>query len=323
MTDPQSNRLDMFNLVSAFYTAHQAIIDAIPARTAAFTTHNTNRAAILAAVGAQSSATTGSTLDKAQARELLNLITDTVFAPVRAWATVNNDNTTLAQFEFSPTQISQIKDDTIQAFLELRITIVNTNIVALADYGITPALITQWEDALTNYLTFLTAPRGAIVQRSVQTSNLRTLFKQTSGHLKTVVDPLMVTLRASHPDLFNEYTRARIIIDRRGPGTPGTPTPPSVPTIKISGIITHAVLLTPVTGATVVITVGTLTYTATTGAAGIYTKDVPSPTVATPASITASAPGLMLQNRAITLQPTQNQTQDFALQPTPPPPPTP
>lgn len=272
MTDAQSNRLDIFNLVSSFYTVHQAVIDLVPARTSAFTQHNANRAAILTAVGGQSSSTTGPTLDKAQAREQLDLLTDTVFAPVRAWAAVNNDNTTREQFAFSLSQISQIKDDTIQAFLELRINIVNANLSALSDYGITPVLVTQWHDALTLYLSFLTAPRGAIVQRSVQTSNLRTLFKLTSDHLRNVADPLMVTLRASQPDIFDEYTRSRIIIDRKGPGSASNPPAPGQ-TMKLTGTVTHAVTAAPLPNVEVTIIRTSGNITVLTIASGNYTTN--------------------------------------------------
>ncbi len=317
MTDPQSNRLDMFNLVSTVYTTYQAVIDTVPARTAAFTKHNTNRNSILQAVGGQSSSTIGPTIDKAQAREELNLFTDTVFAPVRAWAAVNGNNTIGAQFKLSPTQISQIKDDTIQAFLELRITIVNDNIAALNDYGITAPLVTQWQAALTTYLSFLTAPRGAIVQRSVQTSNLRSLFKQTSDHLKKVVDPLMITLRTSQPDLYDTYTRSRIIIDRRGPGNGNPPTPPTPSVdIKISGTVAGNMF--PLPNASITVTVGATSYPTIAGPAGIYAVSIPNPSPSTPATITASAPNFTPETRNITLEPNQNQTQDFNLTSAPP-----
>jgi hypothetical protein len=216
-----------------------------------------------------------------------------------------------------PTQISQIKDDTIQAFLELRITIVNDNIAALNDYGITAPLVTQWQAALTTYLSFLTAPRGAIVQRSVQTSNLRSLFKQTSDHLKKVVDPLMITLRTSQPDLYDTYTRSRIIIDRRGPGNgnPPTPTPPTT-TIKIDGTVAGNMF--PLPNASITVTVGATSYPTIAGPAGIYAVSIPNPAPSTAATITASAATFTPETRNITLEPNQNQTQDFNLTSAPP-----
>lgn len=238
MTDAQSNRLDMFNLVSEFYTANQAVIDAVTARTAAFTAHNANRAAILANLSGQTSNTQGSTADKAEAREQLSLMAETIFLPVRAWATVNGNQTIRAEFDYGRNAIAKIKDDTIEAFLNHRIAIVNDNLPALTDYGITAALVTQLQNALTDYLAFLSAPRGAIVRRSVNTANLKALFRTASAHLRNVVDPLMVTLRATQPDLYKEYTRSRIVIDRRGPGNGGdNPPPPPATGIRISGTV--------------------------------------------------------------------------------------
>lgn len=268
MTDNQSNRLDMYNLVSEFYTANQSVIDTVTARTAAFTTHNANRSAILSNLSGQTSNTEGATADKAEAREQLSLISETVFLPVRAWATLNNDQTTRAEFDYGRNALSKIKDDTIEAFLNLRITIVNDNIAALADYGITPTLVTQWQDALTEYLAFLSAPRGAIVKRSVHTGNLKTLFKTTSAHLKDVVDPLMITLRASDPDVYAEYTASRIIIDRKGPGSGQDPANPQL--TNLTGTVTHANSGGPLANVTVTIMRASGNVTVQTNAAGNY-----------------------------------------------------
>jgi hypothetical protein len=237
MTDAQSNRLDMFNLVSEFYTTNQAVIDTVNARTAAFTAHNTNRATILANLSGQTSNTRGAAADKSGAREQLSIIAETVFLPVRAWASVNADQTTRAEFDYSRSSIQQIKDDTIEAFLNHRIAIVNNNLAALADYGITATLVTQLQDALTDYLAFLSAPRGAIVRRSVNTANLRALFQTASAHLRNVVDPLMVTLRATQPDLYKEYRASRIVIDRRGPGNGDDNPPPAPNGLRIAGTV--------------------------------------------------------------------------------------
>lgn len=328
MTDAQSNRLDMFNLVSSFYTAYQAVIDIVPARTSAFTQHNANRAAILAAVGGQSSATTGPTLDKAQAREQLDLLSDTVFAPVRAWAAVNNDNTTREQFAFSLSQISQIKDDTIQAFLELRINIVNANLPALSDYGIAATLVTQWQDALTVYLSFLTAPRGAIVQRSVQTGNLKTLFKSTSAHLKNVVDPLMVTLRASHPDIFDEYTRSRIIIDRRGPGdtpAPPPPPPPAVQPMNLTGQARHSLTNAPLFNVEVTVMRTSGDVTVFTDAGGNYAANGMEVSLPEIVQVRFRLVGFDDRMENITLVPGEDQILNVTMTPPvlPPPPPMP
>jgi len=314
MTDAQSNRLDMFNLVSEFYTANQAVIDTVTARTAAFTAHNANLVAIQSNLSGQSSNTRGATADKAEAREQLSLISETVFHPVAAWATVNADQTTRAEFDYSRSEIQSIKDDTIEAFLNHRITIVNDNLSALSDYGVTPTLVTQWQDALNEYLTFLNAPRGAIVRRSVHTGNLKNLFKVTSDHLRNVVDPLMVTLRATHPDIYSEYTRSRIIIDRRGPGSGSNP-PPSAQTMKLTGTVTHAVTAAPLSNVEVTIIRTGGNITALTDASGNYAFNAIQLTANENVQVRFRHTGLTERIESTTLLPGQNKVLNVVMTP--------
>jgi hypothetical protein len=130
----------------------------------------------------------------------------------------------------------------------------------------------------------------------------------------------MLALRATQPNLYLGYQSSRIIIDRRGPGTenpPSPPTPPTPPaTIKISGTVAGNMF--PLPNASITVTVGANSYPTIAGAAGIYAVSIPNPTPSTPATITASAPNFTPETRNITLQPGQDQTQDFNLTSAPP-----
>jgi hypothetical protein len=238
MTDAQSNQLDMYGVVKTLYTAHQAVIDTVTARANAFAAFNANVTAINAHVANQSLVTSGVTADKAQARETLNSLTFVVFQLGKAWAKANDDLTSVGEFDFSPSELAKVKDDSVLPFIDHRRTIITANAAALVDYGITPALMTEWTDAITAFGAFNASPRTAIVSRKTSTAQLRNLFKATQTLLRDTIDPLMLLLKVSHPELYAQYLNSRIIIDRKGPGNgPTPPTPLPQNGLRIAGTV--------------------------------------------------------------------------------------
>ena len=321
MTDKQSNKVDMYNAVGLFYTTNQAVIDTVNARVTAFGRLNTNRTALASAIGGQSIKTSGPTKDNQLMRTNLNTLTYAILQPSAAWATVVENNTLRDQFNVSKSELKDIKDETFPDFCRERLTLVNNNIIALNDYGITPAITAVWEADIDNYDAALGRPRLAVITRSTKTKTIKTLISETGKLLKNVIDPLMVIFQTQDPELFDGYTKARIIIDRRGQGN-GTSTTPKV---TLAGTVNTPPVGTSVPNATITIVIGTNSaITVTTDALGKYTRQIPAAPAPRPATITASAPGHVPETRNIMIPISGTHTEDFLLLPTPPPaPPTP
>lgn len=235
MNDKQSNWLDMFRAVNMFYLANMAEIDLVPARTAAFTQHQTNITAIEVKAGLRSATTTGVTQDKRTLRINLENHTYGNIQQVKAYAISINDNTMLALMDFELSYVRAIKDDTLGPWSQQRLNTINPILPALISYGITPATITAWQAAIDAFIPFISAPRNAQVIISGHVQDLKNLFSISNAHLDNTVDSLMNIFRASNPSLYYNYAQAREIIDRgHGPVTP-TPPPPSQP--PITGVI--------------------------------------------------------------------------------------
>ena len=317
MTDGQSNLYDMYVVVEKFYLDNQLIIDAVPARATAFTIFQGNVAAINSNIAIQSMVTVGVTTDKKQARITLNDLSTVIFALARTWAISNEDNTNAEEFNFSHSSIARIKDDSIIPFLEHRKEIVDANAAALADYGITPAILTVWENNMTVYSQRKTKPRTAIVTRSLSTSNLGNLFDATQRHLRDVTDPLMLIFKVTNNELYERYIRCRIVIDRNGSGE----TDPN--DLKILGVIKAVITNAPIKDALITATIGDNTVTATSGIAGEYTMPITGITEPTEVDMTVTHPLFLVAARNITLNPGEDNSQDFGLMPGPPPPPMP
>lgn len=95
----------------------------------------------------------------------------------------------------------------------------NTNLAALAPYGITAALLTSFSSAITNFSTSVPTPRNAVSQRKAYTTELKKLMKDADKILKDQTDKLIQSFKTTHPDFVTAYKSNRVIID---PGSAGT-----------------------------------------------------------------------------------------------------
>lgn len=243
MTDEQSNQLDMLLVLKDFYTANQAAIDVVPILALNFPKIAINIAVINSNLAGQSANIKGVTQTKANLRTNLNQLTFNILGIARAWAVADNNATLQAEFYVTESGLEKIKDDTIAAYCIHRFNLVNANITAMADYGLSATLMTTWQDAITDYENEIASPREAINTRSTYTDNLKTVFNDTMKLLKENIDPVMLNFKSSDPKLYKEYTKARIVIDRKGPGGGGTDKPTDA---KLSGQITDGTTLTPI-----------------------------------------------------------------------------
>lgn len=315
MTDAQSNRLDMYLIVYEFYTSNQVVLDDIPAITNAFNQLNANIDQINAEVGAQSSNTTGVTQDKTALRNTLDSYTATILATAQVWATQNNNNTLAAQFDYSLSDIQRIKDDTMQGFCNYRITLVNDNLAAMADFGLDAAAITDWQNALNAYAAAVERPRQAINARSLHTQRLKTLFSETSALFSETLDPLMLQFKITQPEIYAGYRQARIIIDRGGTNSGGN----GAQTITLSGNVRNEQTMAPIESATVVFVSAddTLALNTQTDQSGNYTLTIrPNASNTTiQGTLTASAQNYSEQSTEIEATPGNSYVNDFSLNP--------
>jgi len=306
----------MYKVVNTLYTANQAVMDLVTARANAFGVFQANVTAINANIANQSLVTQGVTADKAQARETLNSLTAVIFQLARVWALANNDLTNAGEFDFSRSEIEKVKDDSIIPFIEHRLAIINANSGTLIDYGITAALITQWQQAMSDFDTLNASPRSAIVSRKTSTAQLGILFKNTQKLLRDTIDPLVLPLKITHPVIYAQYVSSRIIIDRKGPG---------LNKFTVKGTILDAVTLLPMENATIKLIGPDIAVEVKSNEEGIFILQVIKVKEEKAATLNVSAPDYEPQSRTVTVTPTTSITEDFNLQPLPPPspPPTP
>ena len=90
----------------------------------------------------------------------------------------------------------------------------NAVIASLAPYGILPLDLTDLQGFIDAYELVISAPRVAITVRKGATERIETLIREGTTILTNRMDKLMVDFKTSHPDFYQEYFDARIVVNR-------------------------------------------------------------------------------------------------------------
>ena len=96
----------------------------------------------------------------------------------------------------------------------------------------TPEKRTELTALLEDFHTAIPPRREANNMSKVYTSKINALFNSISKMLKDEIDVLMLLFEESHPDFYNAYKNARLIVDYSGRGKAngnGTLPPPVSP----------------------------------------------------------------------------------------------
>lgn len=91
-----------------------------------------------------------------------------------------------------------------------------TVIAELAPYGVTPALLTEFQETIAGTDEVMNEPRRAMGNRKVATAEIADLHRQIDTLLAEDIDTLMLPLRRSNPALWARYQEARAVFDLPG-----------------------------------------------------------------------------------------------------------
>lgn len=99
--------------------------------------------------------------------------------------------------------------------LDLILSKANALVGDLDDFGVDQAVVDELQTLRDELEVSFTAPRNAIIERKVLTTQIKNLIREIDLLLKHQLDKLIVVLQEEHADLFITYQNARIIIDLR------------------------------------------------------------------------------------------------------------
>lgn len=154
----------------------------------------------------------GATIDKKNARNKLSKFGIQLAGSIEAYAIFIGNNELKKNFHYSNTGFDKFPDTEFLTKIQdvhSQATLLQT---VLSTYGVTPALLTDFQTAITAYTQQLEKPRGIINEKESATQTLEEILESVRLSLEKL-DVLMRHFLFSDPLFYKDYTNARKIIN--------------------------------------------------------------------------------------------------------------
>jgi hypothetical protein len=220
MNKRQNNQLRMFDTVNVTLDNHSRDFSDLTGLVTSHQKLKGNISAIKQLQCQQETNYAGLTENKIQVRAALLKPLAGLSAALVAYAGTTGDNELKVKARVTESRLRYATDTKLFATGTLLAELATPLQNELAAYFITPEKLTEIGDLLTQLNNAMPKKRVADTEGKVLTTNLRDLFRSTGDLLKKEVDVLMLLFAETHPDFYNAYKNARIIIDYAG----GAPT---------------------------------------------------------------------------------------------------
>jgi hypothetical protein len=238
MTTKQENRLSMYLPVDNYCDANTAITASLP-------NFSTNAAALKSAIASIKSFSevqkvdrSGATTNKSNAGSQLIVIAADNARKLTAYAKFTNNSILLSEVNISEGKFKNFADTELRDYAQIIYNRAQTNVTALAAYGITAATQTAFAAAIKAYSDSLALPRVSETTKVQATKQLELAFKAADTALRNM-DTAVEIIRLSQPNFYKGYKTARKIVELGSS------------TMALKGLITDALTGAPVKGVNV------------------------------------------------------------------------
>lgn len=221
MNDRQENKLGMFRSTGQVLTDNAAIFAAVPAMVTQHQNLLDSTALIDSLAQAQTSVTTGFTVDKRTFQEQMAKYALRVAGALMAYASTVGNATLRNKADINPSVFTHVRDDIAQGVHDDA----NAVLADLADYGVTAATLSALQTRIDAYRLAIASPKMAQGERSMHTELLKQEFARADVIVKERLDGLILQFEETSQPFVMAYQNARKTAD-----TGSTPTPPTPPT---------------------------------------------------------------------------------------------
>lgn len=237
MTNSQESRLSMYLSFRDYQTSYTAITSPLPNYIINLGTFINTITQIHAIAEQQKISTKGVTKNKQNYREALIVMAADYARKLGVYAKFNNNVVLVHEVKFSESKLRQVADTAVKDYAQIVYDRAQTNVAALATYGITADTQKALLTAITVYTVSLGKPGVSRTENSQITKHLGGLFKIADTALSDM-DAVIEIIRISQPKFYTGYKNARRII-KTGTGS-----------FALKGLVTDASTKQPVKNVT-------------------------------------------------------------------------
>ncbi len=173
---------------------------------------------------AQLSTSVGQTQTKEELKQKSIISLLEIIKRAKAYALISNDLLLKSEIDFSASELQMMPQDNLTDAGNKIIAACTSKVAAMAEYGITTAMLETATANLAEYKAALPGVKRVIASRKTATGELDELFAQADLTIKKI-DALMEIAGMDDAHLLQEYKNLRVISDLKGKGT--TPDSPA------------------------------------------------------------------------------------------------
>ena len=238
MDSLQKSKLSMSMATRDYLLLNTTITTPLPNFTANFTTFQSTITQIQAIAELQDFEKTGIADSKTQLKASLCSLSADYSRKMVAYATFTNNAVLLKEIKISESELKRLADADLKTKAQELYDRAQSNLAALATYGIAAATQTNLQTAITAFNASIPKPRLGIDEKKQATQQLLVLFKTLDSSLENI-DLAIDIVRLTQVNFYNGYKTARKII------ITGTTT------LSVKGLVTDSITGEPVKGATI------------------------------------------------------------------------
>ena len=169
--------------------------------------------------------TKGIAVDKKTLRSQLCTTATDLAALVFAYANKTKNQTLKQQVNYSVSDFKRIKDEMLAPACQNILTAANSNLAALADYGVTNLMLAALQTAIDDYSNASPSPQAAKATKKTENANMKETIKLADDVLKNEMDKLVVNFKGANPNFVDTYFNVRVIVDPKSPKPKPKPKP--------------------------------------------------------------------------------------------------
>lgn len=153
------------------------------------------------------------TEDKSKKLVVLSEKVNVVAGILYAFASITDNARLMGQVKITKSDLKNARETDVERMVRPILSEARKYLPELADFMLTEDMIMETETTLDDFNTMIGQPRTIRNQAFAAMTVLEDLFEEINDLVKSKLDKLMIRYEVTHPEFYDEYKRARTIVD--------------------------------------------------------------------------------------------------------------